>query len=96
MSKPLDPLLVSSLTTTSTHSSELKFTGVSRWQKTVTSAEDILKNKGDRTKFQNDATLSKFTSGNQPDKKVEDISKSSAEKHSLLPFSNEDSHKLVL
>ncbi len=65
-------------------------------QGTVMSAKEILKNKGDRTKFQNDATLSKFPSSNQPDKKVEDISKSSAEKCSLLPFSNEESHKLLL
>jgi hypothetical protein len=34
-------------------------------KETVTSAEQILKNKGDRTTFQNDATFSKFSSGNQ-------------------------------
>jgi hypothetical protein len=39
-------------------------------QETVTAAEEILKNKGDRTKFQNDATLSKFPSSKQPDNKV--------------------------
>ncbi len=65
-------------------------------QEAVTSAEEILKNKGDRTKFQNDATLSKFPSGNEPDKKVENISKSSAEKCSLPPLSDEDSRKLLL
>ncbi len=62
----------------------------------MTSAEEILKNKGDRTKFQNDATLSKFPSGNQPVEKVKDISKSSAAKGSLLPLSDEDSRKLLL
>jgi hypothetical protein len=65
-------------------------------QETVMSAQEILKNKGVRTKFQNDATLSKFPSGNQPDNKVEDISKFSAAKHSLLPLSDDDSHKLLL
>ncbi len=45
-------------------------------KETVTSAEEILKNKGDRTKFQNDATFSKFSSGNQSDEEDENISKS--------------------
>ncbi len=35
-------------------------------QVAVTSAKEILKNKGDRTKFQNEGTISKFPSGNQP------------------------------
>jgi hypothetical protein len=43
---------------------------------TVTSAEEILKNKGDCTKFQNDATFSKLLSGNQSDEEDENISKS--------------------
>jgi hypothetical protein len=33
-------------------------------KETVTSAKEILKTKGDRTTFQNDATFSKFSSGN--------------------------------
>jgi hypothetical protein len=33
----------------------------------MTLDEEILKNKGDRTKFQNDATFAKFQSGNQSD-----------------------------
>ncbi len=40
-------------------------------KETVMSAEQILKNKGDRTKFQNDATFSKFPSGNQSDEEDE-------------------------
>jgi hypothetical protein len=42
-------------------------------KETVTSAKEILKNKGDRTKFQNDATFSKFSSGNQSDEEDENI-----------------------
>jgi hypothetical protein len=40
-------------------------------KETVTSAEEILKNKGDGTKFQNGATFSKFPSGNQSDEEDE-------------------------
>jgi hypothetical protein len=42
-------------------------------KETVTSAEEILKNKGDRTKFQNEATFSKFPSSNQSDEEDEEI-----------------------
>ncbi len=45
-------------------------------KETMTSAEEILKNKGDRTKFQNDATFSKFSRGNQSGEEDKDISKS--------------------
>ena len=49
-------------------------------KETVTLAEKILKNKGDRTTFQNDATFSKLSSGNQSDEEDENISKSTLEK----------------
>ncbi len=49
-------------------------------KETVTSAEEIVKNKGDRNKFQNDATFFKFSSGNQSDEKDKNISKSTLEK----------------
>jgi hypothetical protein len=62
----------------------------------VTSAEEILKNKGDRTKFQNDANFSKFSSGNQSVEEDENISKSTLEKRATLHLSDEDSHKLLL
>ncbi len=65
-------------------------------KETVMSAEEILKNKGDRTKFQNGATFSKFPSGNQSDEEDENISKSSLEKRATLHLSDEDSHKLLL
>ncbi len=60
------------------------------------SAGEILKNKCDHTKFQNDATFSKFPSGNQSDEEDENISKSTLEKHATLHLSDEDSHKLLL
>jgi hypothetical protein len=44
-------------------------------KETVTSAKEFLKNQGDRTKFQNGATFSKFPSGNQSDEEDENISK---------------------
>jgi hypothetical protein len=62
----------------------------------VTSAEQILKNKGDRTTFQNDATFSKFSSGNQSDEEDENISKSTLEKRATIHLSDEDSRKLLL
>ncbi len=62
----------------------------------MTSAEEILKNKGDRTKFQNDATFSKFSSGNQSDEEDENISKSTLDKRATLHLSDEDSRKLLL
>ncbi len=57
-------------------------------KETMTSAEEILKNKGDRTKFQNDATFSKFSSGNQSDEEDENISKSTLEKRATLHLSD--------
>ncbi len=65
-------------------------------KETTMSAEEILKNKGDRTKFQNDSTFSKFPSGNQSDEQDENISKSTLEKHATLHLSDEDSRKLLL
>ncbi len=65
-------------------------------KETVTSAEQILKNKGDRTKFQNDATFSKFPSGNQSDEEEENIFKSTLEKCASLHLSEDDSCKLLL
>jgi hypothetical protein len=65
-------------------------------KETVTSANEILKNKGDRTKFQNDATVSKFPSGNQSDEEDENISKYTSEKRATLHLLDEDSHKLLL
>jgi hypothetical protein len=65
-------------------------------KETVMSAKEILKNKGDCTKFQNGATFSKFPSGNQFDEEDENISKSSLEKRATLHISNEDSRKLLL
>jgi hypothetical protein len=65
-------------------------------KETMTSAEKILKNKGDRTKFQNGATFSKFPSGNQSDEEDENISKSSLEKRATIHLSDEDSRKLLL
>jgi hypothetical protein len=58
--------------------------------------KEILKNKGDHAKFQNDTTFSKFQSGNQSDDNGVDISKSDAEKHAILHLSEENSHKLLL
>jgi hypothetical protein len=65
-------------------------------EETVTSAKEILKNKGDRTKFQNDATFSKFSSGNQSVEEGKNISKSTLEKHAIIHLSDEDSRKLLL
>ena len=65
-------------------------------KETVTSAEQILKNKGYRATFQNDATFSKFPSGNQSDEEVENISKSTLEKRATTHLSDEDSRKLLL
>ncbi len=62
----------------------------------MTSAEEILKSKGDRTKFQNEATFSKFPSGNQSDEEDEEIFKSAVDKHPILHLPDEDSHKLLL
>ncbi len=62
----------------------------------MTSAEEILKNKGDRTKFQNDATFSKFPSSNQSDEEDENVSKSTLEKRATLHLLEDDSHKLLL
>jgi hypothetical protein len=42
-------------------------------KETMTSVEEILKKKGDRNKFQNDATFSKFSSGTQSDEEDENI-----------------------
>jgi hypothetical protein len=65
-------------------------------KETVTSAEEILKNKGDRAKFQNEATFSKFPSGNQSDEDDEDTSKTPSEKRATLHLLDDDSHKLLL
>ncbi len=65
-------------------------------EKTKTSDKEILKKKGDRKKIQNDATFSKFESGNQFDEDDKDISKSTAEKRAILHLSNEVSCKLLL
>ena len=65
-------------------------------QETVTSAKEIQKNKGDRTKFQNDATFSKLSSTNQSDEEFENISKSTLEKRATTHLSDEDSRKLLL
>jgi hypothetical protein len=65
-------------------------------KETVTSAEKILKNKGDRTKFQNEANFSKFPSGNQSDEDDEDISKNTSDKSATLHLSDDDSCKLLL
>ncbi len=56
----------------------------------------ILKHKGDRFKFQNDTTFSKFQSGNQSDEVNTDISKSDADKCAILHISEENSCKLLL
>ena len=62
----------------------------------MTSAKEILKNKGDRTKFQNEATFSKFPSSNQSDEEDKDISKTTSEKRATLYLSDDDSRKLLL
>ncbi len=62
----------------------------------MTSDAEILKNKGDRTKFQNDATFSKFPCGNQSDEDDKEISKSTLEKRAILHLSDEESRKLLL
>jgi hypothetical protein len=59
-------------------------------EETMTSDEEILKNKGDRSNLQKDATFSKFESGNQSDEEDEDISISRAEKRAILHHSDED------
>ncbi len=53
------------------------------------------KNKGDLAKFQKDATILKFPSG-QSDEDNAVISKLNAEKHAILWLSEENSHKLLL
>jgi hypothetical protein len=59
--------------------------------------KEILKSKGDCTKFQNDTTFSKFQSCNQSDDDDDmDISKSAAEKCAILHLSKENSFKLLL
>ncbi len=65
-------------------------------KETVTSAEQILKNKGDHATFQNDATFSKFPSGNQSEEGDENISKTTLEKHATIHLSDEESRKLLL
>ena len=62
----------------------------------MTSAGQILKNKGDPTTFQNIATFSKLSSGNQSDEEVENTSKSTLEKRATTHLSDEDSRKLLL
>jgi hypothetical protein len=65
-------------------------------KETVTSAGQILKNKGDPATFSNGATFSKISSGNQSDEEVENISKSTLDKRATNHLSDEDSRKLLL
>ncbi len=62
----------------------------------VTGGGEILKNKSDSFKFQKDATILKFPSGNQPEVDNAIISKSDAEKCTILQLSEENSHNLLL
>jgi hypothetical protein len=57
---------------------------------------EILKNKGDPAKFQKDANILKFSSGNQPEEDDADISNSDAEKRAILQLSDENSCNLLL
>jgi hypothetical protein len=55
-----------------------------------------LKNKSDPAKFQKDATILKFPSGNQPEEDDADISKMDVEQCAVLQLSEENSLKLLL
>jgi hypothetical protein len=55
-----------------------------------------LKNKSDSVKFQKDATNLKFPSGKQLEGDSTNISKSNAEKSTILQLSKENSRKLLL
>ncbi len=57
---------------------------------------DILKNKGDSVKFQKDATILKFPSGNQSDEDNALILKLDTEKCAILQLSEENSYKLLV
>jgi len=62
----------------------------------VTGDGEILKNKSDSVKFQKDATILKFPSGNQPEEDNAIISKSDAKKCAIIQLSEENSGKLLL
>ncbi len=62
----------------------------------ATSDGEILKTKGDPAKFQKDATILKFSSGNQPEEDDANISNLDAEKRAILQLSDENSRKLLL
>ncbi len=62
----------------------------------VVSDGEILKNKGDSVKFQKDATILKFPSGNQSDKDNALILKLDAKKCAILQLSEENSCKLLV
>jgi hypothetical protein len=62
----------------------------------ATGDSEILKNKSDSVKFQKDANILKFPSGNQPEEDNAIISKSDAKNHSILQLSKENSPKLLL
>ncbi len=62
----------------------------------MTNDGEILKNKGDPAKFQKDATILKFPSGNQPEEDDTDISKMDIEQCAILQLSEENSLKLLL
>jgi hypothetical protein len=62
----------------------------------VTGDNTILKNKVDPAKFQKDATIFKFPSGDQPDEDNSDISKSDADKCTILQLSEDNCCKLLL
>jgi hypothetical protein len=57
---------------------------------------EILKKKVDSAKFQKEATILKSPSGNQSDEDNAVISKLDAEKCTILQFSEENSHKILL
>ncbi len=54
---------------------------------------EILKNKSNSVKFQKDATILKFSSGNQPEEDNAIFSKLDAEKRAILQLSKENSRK---
>jgi hypothetical protein len=61
----------------------------------ATSDGEILKTKGDPAKFHKDATILKFSSGNQAEEDDADTSNLDAEKRAILQLSDENSRKLL-
>jgi hypothetical protein len=62
----------------------------------VTGDGEILKNKSDSVKFQKDATILKFPTGNQLEGDSTIISTSDAKTYPILQLSEENNHKLLL